>query len=220
MLHYFICRHVSWRWFGFFITDIFLAGNALLYIITAAVGVEAYKFNIIGGLNPLQLVETAVVAETFLFWLPVSLRNIYLSYREGTGQMRPVLEAILPLAPLMLLLALCWTWALLSVNDIINADPRCFYYMSGTVYANVVSKLIVAQVTGTKCDILIPELLLLAVSVFMSLVLPGLPKIGELFILYILAILVTASHLHYSSCVLIQMCHHLNITFFTINLRE
>ena len=194
--------------------------STLLYIITAVVGVESYKFNVLGGLNPVNLVEITVVIGTFLFTLPVSLRNIYLSYKDGTGKQRPFLEAIQPLASLIMLLVLSWTWALFSNNDIINADPRCFYYMSGTLYSNVVARLLVAQVTGTKCEPLIPGLYLLAVSVATSLTTPGLPKMSELLMLYILAILFTAFHLHYAACVLIQMSHHLKLTFFTISPKE
>ena len=147
----------------------------------------------------------------------MTLRNIYLSYKDGTGKNRPFLEGVQPLLSLIMLLALCWVWALFSNNDIINADPRCFFYMSGTLYSNVVARLIVAQVTGTKCELLIPGLVFLAVSVAMSLCSPSLPKNFELFILYSLTTLVTVSHLHYAACVLIQMCYHLNLTFFTIS---
>jgi len=199
--------------------DVSMAGGALLYIITSIIGVEAYKFHLL-GLNLANMVEVTIYAATFLLTIPVSLHNTYLSYKEGTGKMRPFLELTRPLVSLLIQMTLCWMWVLLSKNNIVEADPRCFYYMSGTLYSNVVARLIVSQMSGTRCELLSPGLLPLAASVAISLVIPGLPMIGELAVLYILTALLTASHLHYAVCVLIQMCQHLNINLFTIKPKD
>ena len=196
-----------------------MAGGALLYIITSIVGVETYKFHLL-GLNMANIVEVTIYLGTFLLTIPVSLHNTYLSYKEGTGKMRPFWEATRPLVSLLIQMTLCWMWALLSKNDIVEADPRCFYYMSGTLYSNIVSRLIVSQMSGTRCELLSPGLLPLVASVAICLVIPGLPRVGELAILYILTSLLTASHLHYAVCVLIQMCQHLNISLFTIKPKD
>ena len=193
-----------------------MAGGALLYVVTSVVGVEAYKFYLPGGLNAAYAVEIVIYLGTFLLTIPVSLWNIYLSYKDGTGKMRPFLEAMRPLIALVAQALLCWMWALASKNDIINADPRCFFYMSGTLYSNIVARLIVSQMSGTRCESLSPGLVPLTAAVIMALVIPGLPKIGELAILYLLTAVLTISHLHYAVCVLIQMCQHLNITLFKI----
>ena len=199
----------------FHITDVSMAGGALLYIITSIIGVEAYKFTLL-GLNVAYMVELTIYLGTFLLTIPVSLYNTYLSYKECTGKMRPFLEGVRPLVSLILQAIFCWMWATLSRNDIVETDPRCFFYMSGTLYSNIVARLIVAQMSGTRCELLSPNLLPLAASVAISLVIPGLPRMGELSVLYILTAILTISHLHYAVCVLIQMCQHLNITFFTI----
>ena len=146
-----------------------MAGGALLYIITSIVGVETYKVHLPGGLNAAYVVEIAIYIGTFLLTIPVSLRNTYLSYTEGTGKMRPFMEAIRPLTSLIVQAILCWMWALLSKNDIVETDPRCFYYMSGTLYSNIVARLIVAQMSGTRCELLSPGLIPLAASVAISL---------------------------------------------------
>merc|ERR1712223_1140352 len=196
--------------------DVSMAGGALLYVVTSIVGVETYKFYLPGGLNPAYAMEIVIYLGTFLLTIPVSFWNIYLSYKDGTGKMRPFIEAARPLISLVAQAVLCWMWALGSKHDIVNADPRCFFYMSGTLYSNIVARLIVAQMSGTRCELLSPNLLPLAASVAISLVIPGLPRMGELSVLYILTAILTISHLHYAVCVLIQMCQHLNITFFTI----
>ena len=192
-----------------------MAGGALLYIITSIIGVEAYKFTLL-GLNVAYMVELTIYLGTFLLTIPVSFYNTYLSYKECTGKMRPFLEGVRPLVSLILQAIFCWMWATLSRNDIVETDPRCFFYMSGTLYSNIVARLIVAQMSGTRCELLSPNLLPLAASVAISLVIPGLPRMGELSVLYILTAILTISHLHYAVCVLIQMCQYLNITFFTI----
>ena len=193
-----------------------MAGGALLYVVTSIVGVETYKFYLPGGLNPAYAMEIVIYLGTFLLTIPVSFWNIYLSYKDGTGKMRPFIEAARPLISLVAQAVLCWMWALGSKHDIVNADPRCFFYMSGTLYSNIVARLIVSQMSGTRCESLSPGLIPLTAAVVMALVIPGLPEIGELAILYLLTAVLTISHLHYAICVLIQMCHHLNITFFTI----
>ena len=193
-----------------------MAGGALLYVVTSIVGVEAYKMHLPGGLNAAYAVEIVIYLGTFLLTIPVSLWNTYLSYKEGTGKMRPFFEATRPLISLVGQALLCWVWALASKNDIVNADPRCFFYMSGTLYSNIVARLIVSQMSGTRCESLSPSLIPLTAAVIMALVIPGLPNIGELAILYLLTAVLTISHLHYAVCVLIQMCQHLNITLFTI----
>ena len=56
--------------------------------------------------------------------VPVSLINVVNSYRDGTGKMRPLPEAVRPLGPIVFLGIMGWGWALLSPNDIMSADPR------------------------------------------------------------------------------------------------
>jgi ethanolaminephosphotransferase len=61
--------------------------------------------------------------------------------------MRPCGEAIRPLVSFFLALAICLVWVVYSKNDILDADVRCFFFMSGTLYANMSCRLIVAQVS-------------------------------------------------------------------------
>ena len=196
-----------------------MAGGALLYIITSVIGVSAYKFHFL-GLNFASMVEIVIYLGTFLLTIPVALRNIYLSYTEGTGKMRSFTEANRPLVSLFIQMILCWVWTLVSNNEVLQLDPRCFYYMSGTLYANIVARLIVAQMSGTRCECFSPGLLPLAAAMAICIVIPGLPAAGELAILYLLTAVLTMFHLHYVVCVLIQMCQHLNITFFKIKVKD
>ena len=193
--------------------------GALLYITTSFIGVNAYKHELV-GLNFANLAEIVIYSGTFLLTIPVALRNVYLSYKEGTGKMRPFLEATRPLLSLFAQMVLCWIWVLASKNNILELDPRCFFYMSGTLYSNIVARLIVAQMSSQRCELFSPGLLPLTASVAISILIPGLPKAGELAVLYGLTALLTAFHLHYAVCVLNQLCHHLNINCFKIKPKD
>ena len=57
----------------------------------------------------------------------------------------PHIQAVRPLVSFFLAMAACLAWALYSPNDVFRSDVRCFFYMSGTLYANMSCRLIVAQ---------------------------------------------------------------------------
>ena len=57
----------------------------------------------------------------------------------------PHFQAVRPLVSFFLAMAACLAWALYSPNDVFRSDVRCFFYMSGTLYANMSCRLIVAQ---------------------------------------------------------------------------
>ena len=62
--------------------------------------------------------------------------------------MRTFSEAVRPLVSFFLAMAACLAWAIYSPNDVFHSDVRCFFYMSGTLYANMSCRLIVAQGGG------------------------------------------------------------------------
>ena len=70
----------------------------------------------------------------------------YVAYRDETGKGHSFVAANAPWAPFALLFALTTFWAVTSPNDILQLHPRMFYYMCGTIFANVTCKLIIAQV--------------------------------------------------------------------------
>ena len=69
--------------------------------------------------------------------LPMSLYNIYCSYRDRTGKMLGPAEALRPLISLTILFLVCTGWVLYSPSDIINRDPRLFLFFVGVVFANI-----------------------------------------------------------------------------------
>lgn len=148
--------------------------------------------------------------------LPVILYNIYVSYRDKTGHMRSFTEAIRPLVPLFVFFAICTVWVIKSPNSILEKEPRVIYFLTGTIFSNIsVSylnflykshvreiifqcRLIVAQMSNTRCEIFNWLLVPSAITVFLSLVTKN-PEL-EIGLTYALCVLSTLAHIHYGTC--------------------
>ena len=85
----------------------------------------------------------------------------------------------------LLAMALFFVWVCFSPNNILDQDPRCMFYLTGTVFANICCKLIIAQMSNTRSELisaaLYPYTLAMAAALISS---PS--KNVELAILYIL----------------------------------
>ena len=185
----------------------------MLYLLTSILGYEAWKFHLVGGIEPGPILELCLYAGSLGLALPVALRNTYRSYRDGTGKMRPFLEAVRPLVSFMIAMALFVFWGAKSPTDILIKDPRLFFYASGTLCANLSCRLIVSQMSNTRCELINGLLWPLALAVAVSTLIPGVP---ELTVLYLLSALLTVFHVHYGICVVGEMSWHLHITPFSI----
>ena len=73
-----------------------------------------------------------------------------------------------------------------------------------------------AQMSGTRADAFNWLLVPVGAACAISLCVPYLPLEGELACLYMATAAVTAAHLHYAVCLLIQLCQMLNIKCFSI----
>ena len=84
----------------------------------------------------------------------------------------------------MLAMALFFIWTIFSPNKILDLDPRCMFYLTGTVFANICCKLIIAQMSNTRSELLSVILVPTLVAVSMAVMVPGLSETTELFIMY------------------------------------
>ena len=116
-----------------------------------------------------------------------------------------------PLVSFLIALVLFMFWATYSPNSILEADPRMFFYVSGTLCANLSATLIVSQMSNTRCELINILLVPSAIAVALCLFIPGLPSTSELTILYMLSLVFTGFHIHYGVCVVSEMSTHLNI---------
>lgn len=69
--------------------------------------------------------------------IPVVCYNIYLSYKNKTGHMRPFSEAIRPLIPVFMCFVITLSWVLYSPGNIIERDPRAVFFLMGTIFSNI-----------------------------------------------------------------------------------
>ena len=89
-----------------------------------------------------------------------------------------------PLVSTLIAIVVCFTWVLWSPNNILELDPRCLFLLTGTVFANICCKLIIAQMSNTRSELFSVILIPLVLTVTSVLILPGMTADRELAILY------------------------------------
>lgn len=165
-----------------------------------------------------MLVEgTLYISSAITNW-PIVADNIYQSYKNKTGHMRPFIEAVRPLVPLVLCYLVTYLWIMVSPSNVVERDPRALFFLMGTIFSNIsVSRtfqtfsshfysfilcqcrLIVAQMSSTRCDsfnpMFIPTILAIALSAWTG------SGTLEMFLLYALCLGTSLAHIHYGTCV-------------------
>jgi len=187
----------------------------LIYIVTGACGTEVWKFTLL-GIPSGAWAEIMMYSGSLVSGLPMSFYNVYASYRDGTGKMLSLGEAMRPLVCPGALFLATTVWALASPSDLLQKDPRMFSYLLGALFANINCRLIVSQMSGTRCEAWHWSLWALPAATALSLAAPHL----EMTLLVAMTTAATLAHLHYGVCVVRQMCSHFNIRCFSIKDRQ
>ncbi|NWW39743.1 EPT1 Ethanolaminephosphotransferase, partial [Panurus biarmicus] len=117
--------------------DISQVTISIVYIVTAFVGVEAWYAPFLFNFLYRDLFTAMIIACALTVTLPMSLYNFYKAYKNNTLKHHSVYEILLPLVSPVLLFLLCTTWIFLSPTDILEVQPRLFYFMVGTAFANI-----------------------------------------------------------------------------------
>ncbi|XP_076055539.1 ethanolaminephosphotransferase 1-like [Oratosquilla oratoria] len=183
----------------------------IIYIVTGVWGQGIWKFEVF-GIPSGAMFEILMYAGSLASSLPMSFWNIYKSYRDGSGKMLGVQEAIRPLVTPLVFFAITTGWVVYSPNDIINYDPRALVFLVGSIFANMNCRLIVSQMSNTRCELVNWLLIPLSIGVAIIAAAPSL----EIIILIILSVIACLAHIHYGVCVVRQMCDHFRIKCFTI----
>ncbi|XP_005192134.1 ethanolaminephosphotransferase 1 [Musca domestica] len=195
--------------------DLSMWGSTAMYLITWWFGFEFWKRELPFGIplgNAMEfLLHFSAMANT-----PMVVVNIYNSYVQRTGKMRSFKEAIRPLWPLLAFMVLLLVWPFISPNDIMERDPRVLFMLSGTIFSNISCRLIVAQMSNTRCESFHWMTPIYVICIALGLWLPFL----ERFMLYFLFIITTLSHWHYGAAVVNQMCEHFNRICFSVHMRQ
>ncbi|CAB3223752.1 unnamed protein product [Arctia plantaginis] len=195
--------------------DFTMIGSCILLLVTSVFGPKVWHVQLPGGISPGVIFEFVLYFSAMITSQTVILWNIYKSYRDRTGKMRSFSEAIRPLVPLFLFFALSSLWAMYSPNDIINRAPRIFYILTGTIFSNINCRLIVSQMSDTRCEACNGLVALYAAGVALALQCVAAPRL-ELALLGALALVSSVAHIHYGTKVVQEMCQHFNIDCFHI----
>ncbi|XP_055685158.1 ethanolaminephosphotransferase 1 isoform X1 [Lutzomyia longipalpis] len=203
--------------------DFTMWGVTIVLTLTCCIGPWIWREPILNMYSPADAFFALLVISAIVTNYPIIIRNIYRSYKDRTGKMRPFLEAIRPLMPLTGLFAISHFWMVFSINNIITLDPRMLFVCFGTIFSNISCRLIVAQMSDTRTDcwnsLLWLLLLVTGVSTFpfYSNFHVDFSANIELAIVYIITGISTVAHIHYGTCVVREMCHHFNIKCFQIS---
>ncbi|MEQ2266683.1 hypothetical protein XENORESO_015469, partial [Xenotaenia resolanae] len=193
--------------------DISQGTISLVYLVTAVVGVETWYQPVIWNLLYRDLFTFMIIACSFSVTLPMSLYNVLKAYRSNTLKHSSLYEAFLPFLSPVLLFVLSTTWVIFSPSKILELQPRMYYLMVGTAFANVTCKLIVCQMSNTRCQPLTWLLLPMTAVVLSSIT--GVFT-NETLLLYLWTSAVILTHIHYGISVVQQLSNHFNIFAFSL----
>ncbi|KAK7100066.1 ethanolaminephosphotransferase 1-like isoform X2 [Littorina saxatilis] len=195
--------------------DIGQIGMTGVYLITYIFGYEMWKFTVpLVNLTAAELFEIVCYLGFLGLTFPFTFWNVYQSYVQKTGKMRPFSEAMRPLVSTLALFVLMIVWVTYSPYDIVEKQSRLIYWTTGTAFSNIACQLIISQMSSTRCEFLNPKLLPLLGVVAASLLMP-LGQ-GEVYLLWAYCIFVTLDHIYFGVLVVQEMCKHLKINALTI----
>ncbi|XP_068136068.1 ethanolaminephosphotransferase 1 isoform X2 [Hyperolius riggenbachi] len=187
---------------------------SMVYLVTAVVGVETWYKPVFFSILYRDLFTTMIVGCAITVTLPMSLINVFKAYRNSSLKHDSMYESMLPLISPVLLFILSTLWVFTSPSYILEAHPRLFYYMVGTTFANITCKLIVCQMSNTRCQPL--DWLLVPLALVVLAVVSGYAHDMESLLLILLTTFVTAAHIHYGVSVVGQLSKHFNILTFSL----
>ncbi|XP_037820392.1 ethanolaminephosphotransferase 1 [Lucilia sericata] len=203
--------------------DFTMWGVSLTLFLTTILGPGIWRYRTFFNLSMANLFELALVGSGIFTSHPIIIKNIYMSYKNKTGKMRPFMDAARPMFAFLWLFLFTTIWVLFSRNHILELEPRIMFVLFGTLFSNIACRLIVAQMSDTRCDgfniLMWPLVATVAVSCFPwyeEVMGRELPVDIERWIMQALTIFVTIAHLHYGQGVVREMCSHFKIRCFKI----
>ncbi|XP_033124298.1 ethanolaminephosphotransferase 1-like [Anneissia japonica] len=193
--------------------DVSQLSLAAVYFVTGICGYEFWKGTIF-GYEWRTVIVPAVIFGSAGLSVPQSVYNVYRGYKDGTGKMRPYIQAMEPLYPLLILFVLSVIWAFMSPADILHLHPRIFCLAIGTINSNIACRLIISQMSDTLCNKFNLLLIPLAACVLTSFLYDD-SKV-EAYCLFALCTVSIVAQVHYASCVVSQLADHFNIYVFSL----
>ncbi|CAI4230076.1 unnamed protein product [Auanema sp. JU1783] len=188
-------------------------GLVFVYLFTYVVGYQWFKFNVIGDVTFARTFEIGFYL-CCVGSLVMSGYNMWHAYAvTKTFKQSSVAEMARPMFPVVLLFASSVAWAAYSPTQVIEQDPRMFFFCVGTVFSNVACRLIISQMSSTRACVWNSMLAIYVAVAGLSFLLP----VFELTLLRVSTIVITGLHLHYGVCVVRQLCEHFKIYAFDVS---
>ncbi len=222
---YYICWNV---FFNFYIThvekyntgilylpwsyDLSMLGTVVIFGITSLTSHNIWKKIVFKKYSMGNILEIFFYFGTCTLNIPVVIYNLYIAYSTKRGKNLGLWEGMRPLIPLVIFLLMSLLWLNNSPTNIVERDPRAFCMMTGVIFSNICCRLIIAQMSNTRCQIFNWMLIPFSIAILVSILVPNL----ELVLLYIMLMVGITYHVHYGTCVVKQMCDHFNIMCFRI----
>ncbi|XP_037959817.1 ethanolaminephosphotransferase 1 isoform X2 [Teleopsis dalmanni] len=202
--------------------DFTMWGVSSVLFFTSIVGPGVWRARFY-SLTMANVFEIILIGSGIVTSHPIIIKNIYLSYKNKTGKMRPFMEAARPLFAFLWLFVITMIWCLFSRNNIVNLEPRILFVLFGTLFSNIACRLIVAQMSDTRCDsfniLMWPLMATVAVSCFPwyeQVIGMEISADAERWTVQALTIFTTIAHLHYGQGVVREMCDYFKIRCFKI----
>lgn len=199
--------------------DLALLGIALVYLISGIVGVQIWRFNVpLTSLSLVSFLTIGVVIANFFFSFAVSLSNIYFKYSPVNQLKYGFLDGMAPTFSVALLAGFSTAWLVLSPNNIAELEPRIFIWHQGILFSSHLCRVIIAQMTSTKCQLinwmLYPYMLM--VTCLLTFPPSTVTSQVELNALYVFSTLMTIAHMHFGITVVNEIAESLNVHVFSI----
>ncbi|CAF0742201.1 unnamed protein product [Brachionus calyciflorus] len=205
--------------------DLSQVGMTFLFFGTFLFGQKIWYFNI-GPILFTQFVVVIIYVASIGLSLPFSLYNMYMAYVNKSFKQKSIYEGVRPIFSTVYLFIIQLIWIKYSKINILDLEPRAFFWLTGTLFSNIACRLIVAQMTSTRCQIfnwtLIPLTFivgLFTVNLESTSIQKYLTAQAEVNALYFMVVLITLAHIHYGICMVQQICQHLKIYCFVITSR-
>ncbi|XP_075985285.1 ethanolaminephosphotransferase 1-like [Anticarsia gemmatalis] len=183
----------------------------ILFIVEGVYGPGVYKVYLF-GYTFAQAFEVLIHSVGLFTTLPVAIYNVYLSYKNRTGKMYSFKGMLRPLSAILMVTVAMIVWAVFSKNDVVEQHPRAFIFLYGTLFSNIASRLIIAEMCNSECELINTMFWPLLAAIVVSFNQPLL----ETAALFLLLAGVVYAHVHYGVCVVKQICGHLRISCFTV----
>jgi ethanolaminephosphotransferase len=111
----------------------------VLFLVTFLFGQEIWFFRVpfLTNVTFTQLVEIIIYVFAIGLSLPFSLYNMYKAYINKTFKQPSIYEGVRPIFSTIYLFAIQYIWLKYSKSNIMELEPRVFFWITGTLFSNI-----------------------------------------------------------------------------------